>query len=313
MVKKKQNKIKIDFENCIIEERLLQIKSQISHNALDLVKVWSIDINPKDSPKVISLLKEFSSKDPISFLHLKRIQPVQEKLRVLLCSESWRDRDELLLLLQDTDLEFDNLLTRLVPAHCPGSKELAQEWSASYWPLVWKGNPNDQILNDTNLNIVEVRKNLQKIQELSSDFTKAGLPISTSIVDPKTNEVLAIVRDQRHIHPLHHSIMSSIEVVSQKEKQRRMDSGLADINYLCYGYHVYTSHEPCSMCAMALIHSRISRLIYLQSSPATGALKPSSGEGYIIHNHKLLNSSFEVWEWIGKEYPVPTLDGKINV
>lgn len=313
MVKKKQNKIKIDFENCVIEDRLLQIKNQISANVLALVKVWSVDINPKDSPIVISLVKDFSSKDLVSLLHLKRIQPIQGKLRVLLCSEILFNRDELLSILRNKGLNFDNPSTISVPTHCPGTKDLAQSWSKSYWPLVWKGNPNDQILNDTKLSIAEVKEHLQEIQELSSDNFKSGLPIATSIVDPKTNEVLAIVRDQRHIHPLHHSIMNSIELVSQKEKRRRIQSGDKETNYLCYGYHVYTSHEPCSMCAMALIHSRVARLIYLRPSTGTGALKPSSGEGYTIQNHKLLNSSFEVWEWIGDEYVVPILDNKINV
>jgi len=312
MVKKKDNKLRIDYENCIIEGRLQQVKSQAFLNNLELIKVWTIDINPKDSPKVLSITRELALKDPVSLLHIKRIQPVQNVLRIVLCSESLISYDALISQLDDNLLRYENTFLRDVPSHCPGTKELAIEWSKSFWPIVWKGNPNDQILNDVKVDILQVKQHLQSIAQLSNNSTKVDQPIVSSIVDPYTNQVIALVNDQRHIHPLDHSIMNCIQTVSIKEQRKREDNPHLESHYLCYGYHVYTTHEPCSMCAMALIHSRISRLIYLKRSPLTGALHPSSGEGYNIHSQKLLNSSFEVWEWIGDEYDVPEINKNLN-
>ncbi|KAA8910577.1 hypothetical protein TRICI_004101 [Trichomonascus ciferrii] len=90
-------------------------------------------------------------------------------------------------------------------------------------------------------------------------------------------------------------------------------------NYLCLNLHVYTTHEPCAMCAMALVHSRIAKLFYIRSSPLTGAIEPNSGAGYGIHWSKQLNWSYEAWKWRGSlqtdEEPidnVPSLNDSTN-
>ncbi|XP_045460593.1 probable inactive tRNA-specific adenosine deaminase-like protein 3 [Harmonia axyridis] len=60
--------------------------------------------------------------------------------------------------------------------------------------------------------------------------------------------------------------------------------------YLCTGYDVFTIHEPCVMCAMALIHSRAKRVFYRMPS-VNGAL----GSLCKIHTVKELNHHYEVF------------------
>ncbi|GBG25857.1 tRNA-specific adenosine deaminase subunit TAD3 [Hondaea fermentalgiana] len=61
--------------------------------------------------------------------------------------------------------------------------------------------------------------------------------------------------------------------------------------YLCTGLDAYLSMEPCPMCAMALLHSRVRRVFYASPNPRRGAL----GSCARIHCHEQLNHHFQVF------------------
>ncbi|MGE5765881.1 MAG: tRNA adenosine(34) deaminase TadA [Bacteroidota bacterium] len=48
-------------------------------------------------------------------------------------------------------------------------------------------------------------------------------------------------------------------------------AGAALRNHRLVGCTLYVTLEPCAMCAMALVHARIARLVYGASDPKTGA------------------------------------------
>lgn len=59
---------------------------------------------------------------------------------------------------------------------------------------------------------------------------------------------------------------------------------------------VFISHEPCLLCAMSLLHSRISQLYFIKSSNGSGGC----GSVYSVHEDGGLNHRFEVWQWSGE-------------
>ena len=56
------------------------------------------------------------------------------------------------------------------------------------------------------------------------------------------------------------------EIVALREAGRTLG------NYRLNGCTLYVTLEPCAMCAMALVHARIARLVYGADDPKTGAV-----------------------------------------
>ena len=59
-------------------------------------------------------------------------------------------------------------------------------------------------------------------------------------------------------------------------------------NYRLPGTTLYVTLEPCAMCAMALVHARVQRVVYAAADPKTGA----AGSVFDIlgsdrHNHRI--------------------------
>ena len=61
-------------------------------------------------------------------------------------------------------------------------------------------------------------------------------------------------------------------------------------NYRLEGCTLYTTLEPCAMCAGAILHARIERLVYAASDPKAGAC----GSVLSVMNHPRLNHKVEV-------------------
>jgi tRNA(adenine34) deaminase len=95
----------------------------------------------------------------------------------------------------------------------------------------------------------------------------------TGIVGRGRNQVLA------NNDPTAHA-----EIVALRDAARRLN------NYRLPGCELYTTLEPCSMCAGAIIHARIARLIYGAADPKAGA----AGSVVEVINHPKLNHQVEI-------------------
>jgi tRNA(adenine34) deaminase len=65
-------------------------------------------------------------------------------------------------------------------------------------------------------------------------------------------------------------------------------------NYRLLGCTLYVTLEPCAMCAGAMIHARVERLVYAAADPKAGAC----GSVLSVINHPQLNHQMQVTQGI---------------
>jgi tRNA(adenine34) deaminase len=74
------------------------------------------------------------------------------------------------------------------------------------------------------------------------------------------------------------------EIVAMREAARSLG------NYRLPGCELFVTLEPCAMCAGAVIHARLDRLIYCAADPKAGA----AGSVLEVLNHPRLNHKLQV-------------------
>ncbi|KAK4633683.1 tRNA-specific adenosine deaminase subunit TAD3 [Fulvia fulva] len=93
------------------------------------------------------------------------------------------------------------------------------------------------------------------------------------------------------------------------ENEHFVKDNMRPDGYLCLKLEIFLTHEPCIMCSMALVHSRVGRVIFKRRMPKTGGLtaemvRNESGPvslGYGMCWRKELNWQFMCWEYMPEE------------
>lgn len=205
------------------------------------------------------------------------------------------------------------------------------------WPLHYRANSEftNQIERKEGDNIGDVER-IQKYLKIALEKSRLSrengcISIGVCIVDPKSDSTISACGDSRpwsHVsntfckgfdslkcqkesektqksknifHPLNHASIECIKLVSEKNRavlessKRRFED---ELPYLCTGYDAYLTHEPCFMCTMGFLHSRISRLYFLNRNQEFGGASKA-----MIHRNKKLNHRFRVYQvfWTDNE------------
>lgn len=95
-------------------------------------------------------------------------------------------------------------------------------------------------------------------------------------------------------------ITLSIEGVSRYQKRTELDSEIRNnTQYICTGYDVYSTEEPSIYESMALLHSRVRRVIFGKTNKNKGGLT-GKDENCAIHLLKGTNHRYRVFHWSDK-------------
>ncbi|KAJ9141853.1 tRNA-specific adenosine deaminase subunit tad3 [Pleurostoma richardsiae] len=99
-------------------------------------------------------------------------------------------------------------------------------------------------------------------------------------------------------------------LLEDEQKIFEMDHPNPD-GYLCHGLELYLTHEPCVMCSMAILHSRMGKVVFCKRMPLTGGMtaedrkhdtsnpndQVASSPGLGLFWRRELNWSLLAWEW----------------
>ena len=204
-----------------------------------------------------------------------------------------------------------------VPRYMAQDKEAYDRLrSSGAWPQTFHRKPPRDTLTDADLPNVALHMR-RAIAEAEEARRRGDAPVGAVIVDSATGAVVGSAGAHDSTHPLRHASMCVIENVAARQRREKCKvaetkSGSVGAStqsisrgrgaaapshgqYLCTGFDVYTTREPCVMCAMALLHSRVRRVIYGRKNEACGGL----GSRFRVHEIAQLNHHFQVYRLTG--------------
>lgn len=138
------------------------------------------------------------------------------------------------------------------------------------------------------------------VWELNQDSIKSKISCKTRMTHDKLEKKRKFQESIPLCYPssLSEIVFPELESFVKKESkgQMKLEEKLntKEGPYLCTGYWIFLLEEPCPLCAMALLHSRISKIFYGKANISSGVL----GSKTVLHSLPGLNHRYQVWRGI---------------
>jgi len=211
---------------------------------------------------------------PPDLLHLKRVRKCDDYLQIIIGRFTEAPENVKSVLGIDAQcLEFVN-----VPKYPPLTREQLAS-AMKIWPVTYN-KPSREPLDIDDATVKRYTHFLDEARACSTD--------GNGCVFVFNNHILARAGCSS-AHPLHHCIMRGIEMIATLLRERQ-ESLPDDLQYLCTDCEVYCVREPCIMCSMALVHSRVRLCVYDERHESFGGL----GSRITLHTVKDLNHRYRV-------------------
>ena len=255
--------------------------------------------------------------------HLKRIRK-QDNVATLLLTASAAPP-----VLPD-DLELPNPYTLPVPIS-PALTLISLSLKSSLWPTVYAPPRKGQAESWTRGKCRWAWEAMRFVVEAAAGSREVGFPNPLAVIstqnlagqlpiaahipvpyDGRNEDVVPMAFtacDTRisNTHALRHAVINVIRQMADHQASIGPSSAeasaasllspateeLRGTNYLLTSLALFTTHEPCIMCSMALIHSRVKEVFYLYSMDKTGGC----GGVACLPTLKGVNHRFEIYQW----------------
>lgn len=256
------------------------LDESISSSEVSVQLVYTARLKTKkDASNLLKILTPL----PAELEHLKRIRSRNNELEIVIGKKC----------LSSDHPAFDSFVSSTivktpVPLHKPLSTVQFQKYN-EYWPCNF--HPEKEIEKLLSVNCGFDRNEFEAISKnvtiVLNKCSEVGRQVC-AIYDPHDEELVCLSTSSDGI--LSHAVMNCLtllaatQINSTEEKMVNEKWHSGEIlctkrivrnkhtDYLCTGLEIYLSHEPCIMCAMALLHSRAMKLFFV-NEVRNGALR----------------------------------------
>ncbi|GLB38437.1 putative SET domain containing protein [Lyophyllum shimeji] len=295
-------------------------------DSIRTVEAWVVDIpEPRHITKLLKWLKQAGLETP-DVGHLKRIRKHDNVATLLLATTTTSPAPPLL----PADLDLPDPYTLPVPS-TQALTQISWKLKSTFWPTLFTPPRKGEAEEWTRGKARWAWEAMQKAVAAAHKARALGeLPVAAHIAAPyyapgdssgpsAPLSITACDTRQCDAHPLRHAVINVIRHMadftastSVDSKPRSLPTPLPDesadageereseteearngSNYLLTGLTVFITHEPCIMCSMALIHSRVKEVVYLHPMPKTGGC----GGTACLPTLKGINHRFGICQW----------------
>lgn len=203
---------------------------------------------------------------------IKRVRRIDNDTNGIIISYTCDERPMIEARLRELGISAE-LEVCTLPLWCPYSDEQKQQCN-EFWPM------ND-VLAAPELDIDPV---LTHEPYLAQVIREKCVIIRSS--DPKDTKIIATDSHSDCDHcdgHFDHGVIRALAAASQ--------AVVSTGGYLCTGLDVYCYREPCIMCAMAMVHSRVGRLFYIERNPKFGGIESQKQ----VHSNPSLNHRYRAF------------------
>lgn len=261
----------------------------------DRIEVWTSAVNPQDCRTLLKALSAETPRDEV-LSHLKRVNRARQQRMDESSPPKKKAKVGLEILLGRRREDFDTLVEKFnlqpqrtcVPGRPAESKQELEEFN-QMWPTIYFHKSTKEHKE------LELALSKEEMQQMELGMKLVGDTGGAIIMNPTTGAVASHSRDEKVLQNgallknpfLCTPVLLAIQGISRMERKAALGHGMdsdtfRNGQYLCTGYDMYLEKEPDVFEAMALVHSRIRRVVFGHSNKVTGGIG-GTGEGSAVH------------------------------